>query len=72
MPTIELPVIKEKQVVFPREPLCPWCGEQKVYEPHSIAIINGGAMQPCGGDSYTMATETVAFLIDKTGKRHTI
>lgn len=62
MSKIELPVIKEKQVVFPGEPLCPWCGEQKVYEPPSMAILNGGALQPVGNESYTMAAETVAFL----------
>ena len=62
MPKIELPVVKGKQVVFPDKPLCPWCGEQKVSEPHSMAILNAGAMRSLGNERYEMATDTAAFF----------
>jgi hypothetical protein len=62
MPKIELPVVKGERVVFPDKPLCPWCGERKVYEPHSMAILNAGAMRQVGHDRYEMATDTAAFF----------
>jgi hypothetical protein len=62
MPKIKLPVVQKGRVVFPDKPLCPWCRKQKVYEPHSMAILNAGAMRQVGEEHYTMATDTAAFL----------
>lgn len=62
MRRIKLPVVWKKQVVFPKTAVCPWCREHKVYEPHSMAILNAGAMRQVGKDSYEMATDTKAFL----------
>lgn len=61
-PQIKLPVVRGKQAVFPEKPLCPWCGEHKVYEPHSMAILNAGAMHSLGNERYEMATDAAAFL----------
>ena len=62
MAKIKLPVVHGKQVVFPGKGVCPWCRKQKVYEPHSMAILNAGAMRQVGQDRYAMAADTVAFL----------
>lgn len=59
---ITLPVVRGKRVVFPRTPVCPWCRKRKVYEPHSMAILNAGAMRPVGEQRYEMASDTAAFL----------
>jgi hypothetical protein len=39
---------------YPTDGVCPWCKTGKVNEPHSMAILNGGAMlmnddRTCGG-----------------------
>ena len=62
MPRIRFPVVRKKQVVFPEKARCPWCRKRKVYEPHSMAILNAGAMRRVGKDRYEMATDTSAFL----------
>ena len=62
MPKIKLPVVRKKQVVFPDKAVCPWCRKQKVYEPHSMAILNAGAMRQVGKERYEMAADTAAFL----------
>jgi hypothetical protein len=62
MPKIKLPVVQKQRVVFPDKPICPWCRKQKVYEPHSMAILNAGAMRQVGKEQYEMATDTAAFL----------
>lgn len=38
------PVAKGGKVFFPKEALCPVCKAEKVLEPHSMAIVNLGAM----------------------------
>ena len=63
MRRIKLPVVRKKQVVFPEKALCPWCHKQKVYEPHSMAVLNAGAMRLVGKDRYEMADDTAAFLM---------
>lgn len=62
MRRIALPVVRKRQVVFPAKPRCPWCRKRKVYEPHSMAILNAGAMRRVGKDQYEMATDAAAFL----------
>ena len=62
MPKIKLPVVQKDRVVFPDKAVCPWCRKQKVFEPHSMAILNAGAMRQVGKERYEMATDTAAFL----------
>lgn len=62
MPKIKLPVVRDRHVVFPDRPICPWCRKRKVYEPHSMAILNAGAMRQVGKDRYEMATDVQAFM----------
>lgn len=57
MQKIKLPVVRKGQVVFPDKAVCPWCRKRKVYEPHSMAILNAGAMRQVGKGRYEMATE---------------
>lgn len=45
---MKFPVLKEKPV-WPSKPLCPQCGENKVMEPHSMAILAGGALRVTDG-----------------------
>jgi hypothetical protein len=40
----KLPVVKGKQSNYPKDFVCPWCMENKVGEPHSMAILSGGAV----------------------------
>ena len=42
MPT-EFPVVEGDSTTHPAEPLCPRCREAKVFEPHSFAVLSGGA-----------------------------
>jgi len=41
---IEFPVVKGKSDHWPKEPLCPVCGKNKILEPHSMAILCAGAL----------------------------
>ncbi len=47
------PVIKGKTDHYPQKPLCPWCKKHKVLEPHSMAILSGGALTKKGRDHYS-------------------
>jgi len=40
----KLPVVKGKQSDYPNNFICPCCKENKVGEPHSMAILSGGAL----------------------------
>jgi len=40
----KLPVVEGKQTNWPDKPVCPVCGENKVFEPHSFAVLNAGAL----------------------------
>ncbi len=44
-------------------PLCPWCREHKVGEPHSFALINGGALLRGQDGSATISDTLSGFLI---------
>ena len=49
---IKPPVVKGKRASFPDEALCPWCKQNKVLEPHSMAVLSGGALAPQGDDAH--------------------
>jgi len=53
----KLPIVKGKRVYHPTKALCPWCKKRKVLEPHSMAILSGGALVRSGADTYTGPTE---------------
>ena len=38
-----LPIVKGKRCYWPTKAQCPICRKQKVYEPHSMAILSSGA-----------------------------
>ncbi len=40
---MKFPVLKGKDTGFPKKARCPWCKRNKVLEPHSMAIFEGGA-----------------------------
>jgi hypothetical protein len=44
MAELKFPVVKVKSNHWPKKPLCPICGKNKVFEPHSMAILTAGAM----------------------------
>ena len=62
MRKITLPVVRKRQVVFPNKAICPWCRKRKVYEPHSMAILNAGAMRQVAKDRFEMANDAGAFM----------
>ena len=41
---LKLPVVKGKPDHWPNRPLCPICGKNKVFEPHSMALVSAGAL----------------------------
>lgn len=41
---MKYPVVKNTDH-WPTKPLCPVCKERKVFEPHSFAVLNGGALK---------------------------
>ena len=41
---VTFPVASGSSVCFPKEALCPMCKTAKIGEPHSMAIVNLGAM----------------------------
>ena len=62
MQRIKLPVVRNQKVFFPAKAVCPSCRKRKVFEPHSMAILNAGAMREAGRGRYEMATDTRAFI----------
>ena len=41
---IKLPTLGGLIDHYPEGPLCPWCRKNKVSEPHSFAVLSGGAL----------------------------
>ena len=41
---MKLPLVKGRQLFCPRRPLCPVCKKSKILEPHSFAVLTGGAL----------------------------
>ncbi len=44
-----LPVIGPNESHYPKRALCPWCRKRKVLEPHSFAVLSGGALSGIEG-----------------------
>ena len=42
---------------YPKKPICPICRKKKVWEPHSFAVLWGGAMEKKGRDHYSTEIE---------------
>ena len=64
MPEIKFPVAGGRNIFFPKEGNCPSCNNAKVHEPHSMAIVNLGALlmtdrEKCAG---AMSDELDGFL----------
>ena len=53
----KLPIVKGKTAYHPTKALCPWCKKRKVLEPHSMAILSGGALAQEDEDTYSAPTE---------------
>ncbi len=41
---MKLPTLNGRESFYPQKALCPWCEKNKVLEPHSFAILSGGAL----------------------------
>ena len=41
---LAFPVMSKGSPYFPTDGRCPWCNNNSVNEPHSMAILNGGAL----------------------------
>jgi hypothetical protein len=41
---MKLPTLKGGKSFYPKKALCPWCEKNRVLEPHSFAILGGGAL----------------------------
>lgn len=56
-------VLKGKPV-YPSKPVCPQCGKGAVMEPHSMAILSGGAMRvtDAATKSAEIAADCIGFL----------
>ena len=62
-PKTVLPAIDGRPGRFPRdEALCPWCRKNKVFEPHSFAILSGSALKRVGKDRFEIADDVSGFL----------
>lgn len=63
MAEFKFPVVKGKSWHWPKKPLCPICGKNKVFEPHSMAILTAGAMlMDRARDSGTPSNNLDGFL----------
>ncbi len=63
MAELKFPVVKGKSSHWPKKPLCPICGKNKVFEPHSMAILAVGAMlMDRATDSGSMSDDLDGFL----------
>ena len=59
MHKIKFPIVKGKSDHWPKKAVCPICRQNKVLEPHSMAILMAGALlmdrtEDCGGPSDDM------------------
>ncbi len=62
MPRIKFPVVKGKQVVFPKDHICPWCRKRRLSNPPGAAILNAGALRPTAPECYEMARDAAAIM----------
>lgn len=61
MTDIQFPVLVGEQIIYPQEALCPWCKQNKVLEPHSMAILSGGALAP-DGENFKIFDKAATFF----------
>lgn len=60
---MRLPTIEGIESTFPAKAECPWCKSNKVFEPHSMAILAGGScLMDRATDSGGPADEMDGFL----------
>jgi hypothetical protein len=59
---LHFPIIQDDATSYPKEPLCPWCKKQKVLEPHSFAVLGGGALLKSGDGASGPSSELEGFL----------
>jgi len=59
---LNFPILRDDATSYPKEALCPWCKKQKVLEPHSFAVIGGGALLKSEDDVYGPSNEMEGFL----------
>ena len=59
---LNFPIIQDDVTYYPKEALCPWCKEHKVLEPHSFAVLNGGALLKSEDGAYGPSPEMEGFL----------
>ncbi|MFA5835307.1 MAG: hypothetical protein WDA22_17640 [Bacteroidota bacterium] len=61
--SVKLPVVSKNVSDYPQKAICPVCGVQKVFEPHSFAAIDGGALlMNRRNDSGTTSSTLDAFM----------
>src|SRR5215510_4409415 len=41
---LALPLVRGERGAYPQKPLCPICRRNKVFEPHSFAVLAAGAL----------------------------
>lgn len=41
---MKMPLAKGHKSTYPQKPLCPICKKARVFEPHSFAVVAGGAL----------------------------
>jgi hypothetical protein len=41
---VDFPLIENAGAYYPKEAVCPWCKKSKIFEPHSFAVLGGGAL----------------------------
>ena len=44
-----LPFLRGEKTCFPSKPVCPACGRNRVFEPHSFAVVAAGALMKMRG-----------------------
>lgn len=61
--SLSLPVVEGKRAHWPEKAACPMCGEKKVFEPHSFAVLSAGALlMDRKSDSGGMSDDLDGFL----------
>lgn len=59
---MKFPLIENAGAFYPKEAICPWCKKSKVFEPHSFAVIGGGALLQGRGGSAGPSEKMEGFL----------
>ena len=48
---MKFPTVANSVSSFPNKAICPWCKKNKVFEPHSMAMLCGGSLLVKKGNS---------------------